>query len=137
VRGYLDELEKKWRANKQKANNGLARPKTLRGRDFVNELARLAVLTGDDRFDDAGRALFDNDIIDSKLNFRRWRAPAYAKIDEEHDLIISKFVAYLVRDGTSTRRACAEIAATTGMESASFEAACKQVKLVYERHMGK
>jgi hypothetical protein len=134
--GDLEELEKKWRANKQKANDGLLRPKTLRGRDFVYELTRLNVLTKDERFADACKALFENGIVDSKMNFRRWNA----KFDEELDLTISKFVAALVRDGESTRQACAVAPAASGMKSSSFEAACKQVKLAYERYkrqMGK
>lgn len=132
--GYLDELEKKWRATKKKNNeNSLLqdRPSALRGRDFVTELTRLSVLTKDSRFHAAIEALLDHGIVDRSLNFTRWVPNSHASRDRELKLIIVNTIDIMVRGGMSVRRAAAELAANIGTASASFEAARKQLEILY------
>jgi hypothetical protein len=127
---YLDALAKKWRANMRgRARSSLARPNGLRGRDFVGELMRLHVLTGDRRFNDALTALINHGIIDEKFNFRRWRAPELAKHEAEVDRIALDGVRFLIDLGKPKKRACAEIAAALGLEAVSFAAAIRQLEL--------
>ena len=131
--GYLDDLERVWRA-KRKSVDSLTqdRPRALRGRDFVFELTRLSVLAADKRFIAAIDALFEHKIIDRHMNFTRWRPAVLAKQDEEMNLIIINTINVMIENGRkSLRRACAELAADLGSPGASFEAARKQLEILY------
>jgi hypothetical protein len=132
---YLAELEDAWRRNRQrdKHRRSLIRPKSLRGRDLVTELGRLYVTTKDPRFENAIFALFDRDIIDSKLNFTRWQPPEYVEIDAKRDKMLATIISKLISNGKSVRRACAECAATTGHRAASFDAAVKDLQKLHAK----
>jgi hypothetical protein len=132
---YWDKLETEWRANRKNGRAGAAleRPKSLRGRDFVDELHRLAVLTGDRRFYDALMALAEHGIVDTRMNFKRWRAPAFAEMERESNRVILMGIRFLMKLGKSQRRACAEVAAVTGRPSASFDAAVTDLRKLHAK----
>ena len=87
---YFAELERQWeqksktRTRMQRMLNPLGpeleRAKSLRGPDFVKELTRLAVMTKDERFQDAVFALLEHGIIDGNFNFLPWEGPEVVEI---------------------------------------------------------
>ena len=107
------------------------RPSTLRGRDFVDELLRFAVITEDPRFSDAVFALAEHGIIDEKKNFTRWEDPFITEIEARKNAALLKSIRDLKNAGISTRRACMETAATWGLRANSFDAAIKRLQLLY------
>jgi len=113
----------------------LQRPKALRGPDLVQELARLAALTWDARFTDAVFALIHHRIVDEKFNFLPWAPRLLVQENEKLELMMCGSIhALKSRCRLSLRRACAEFAARTGWEAASFAAATKDLELLYRRH---
>ena len=141
---YFAELERMWQ---QKRKTGpalqalfslpvppdLRRPKSLRGADLVQELVRLAVLTGDTRFQDAFFALVEHRIVDRKFNFLPWQPPYRREGKEKLDLLMCAAIHALKFPWGSLRRACAELAARTRWEATSFAAAVKDLELLYRR----
>jgi hypothetical protein len=87
---YLAKLEQQWKQNrKMLLGSGLqtlltpdlrlGRAKSLRGPDFVTELIRLDVLTGDARFQDAVFALCEHAVVGDKFKFLPWERPYVAE----------------------------------------------------------
>jgi hypothetical protein len=109
----------------------LERPPSLRGRDFTHELHRLFVVTGDRRFKDAAHALIEHGIVDEKLKFTRWRLPRIAEHEAKINSKMVEGVRSLIKLGKSPRRACAEMAAISGLQANSFEAAIKHLQLLH------
>ena len=128
------ELEALWKKNKQKYNLNskfTKRPSTLRGPDFTKELLRLFAVTDDQRFYDAFMALVDRHMIDAKFNFTRWQLPWIAEREADKNCTMLDQIRDLKKQGKSTRRACMETAANFGLRANSFDAAIKQLKLLY------
>lgn len=140
---YFAELERQWeqkpktRARVQRMLNPLGpeleRAKSLRGPDVVQELTRLAVMTKDERFQDAIFALLEHGIIDGNFNFLPWEGPPVAKIRKEIELTVFVFIYWLTSRGASLRRACAVLAVLWGWPAASFAAAIKDLELIFRR----
>jgi hypothetical protein len=137
---YLAELERVWWENRKTKKLGsllklfdspdFKRPKTLRGRDLVEELIRLAAMTGDARFRTALIALFEHRIVGPNYNFLPWEM---ASVAEQIDKIEQQscFTIHMLKSGgMSLRRACAEFAAYHGWPATSFAAAMKHLELV-------
>ena len=135
------ELEAIWRETKEKLNPDLRdlpkfrkiheRPPTLRGRDFVDELYRLSVITGDLRFFHAIRALDEHGIIDKKKNFTRWRSPYVAEYEAHKNHTMLHTTRKLIKEGWSIRQACTAVAVLYGTRASSLDAAIKQLELLY------
>ena len=140
---YFAKLERQWeqksktRTRMQRMLNPLGpefeRAKSLRGPDFVKELTRLAVMTKDERFQDALFALLEHGIIDGNFNFLRWEGPAVVEIRKEIELMVFVFIYWLTSRGASLRRACAVLAVLWGWPAASFAAAIKDLELIFRR----
>jgi hypothetical protein len=74
-RGYIREVPADM-ADMPGLYRGLERPEELRGKDFVHELARLALEWGDRRFAQCARALFELGIVNKKDHrFTKKRGP--------------------------------------------------------------
>jgi hypothetical protein len=137
------QLKAIWEETKEKSNpdiptqfsNLIERPRTLRGRDFYNELLRLSVLTGDERFSDAVMPLIEHGII-KKKNFTRWRDPTITELEAHKNRNSLRNIRKLIKDGWSIRRACAATAALYGVRANSFAAAIKQLELLYAGKKG-
>ena len=110
-----------------------ARAKSLRGPDFVKELNRLAVMTEDERFQDALFALREHRIIDGDFNFLRWEVPVVVEIRKRVELKVFVLIYWRTSRGASLRRACAVLAVLWGWPAASFTAAIKDLELIYRR----
>jgi hypothetical protein len=134
MESYLTELEKLWKANKKESRNRFDdRPAGLRGPDFMNELFRLALITNDERFVDAMRAIVEYKFVDQNWNFTRWVPVELADRDKENDRIKVAEIDTAVRDrGMSVRKAVAVVAAKVGEPAASFGAACKRLETLYQ-----
>jgi hypothetical protein len=134
---YMGELEELWETNRRKKPTvvGPERARSLRGPDFVGELHRLWVVTKDERFKDAMRALAQYDIIDQDGNFLRWMPPSLAKLQGELEETYVEAVHTLMIKGHSRRRACAEMAARSGLKAASFKAAIKHLDVLYSAYL--
>lgn len=129
--GYFEDLRGVWQSKKGRPHGSeIKRPKSIRGRDFVNELLRLSVLTKDRRFDAALKALLEHGIIDARMNFARWTPPELAKMDKEEERIMLIAIRFLMDHGMSQRRACATIAANAGLMANSFDAAVRRLELI-------
>jgi len=103
AKGYLAELELLWR-QKRKAGRmpgrrafdisnpppKLRRSQALRGPDLVNELIRLAVWTGDGRFEGALDALIEHRIVDRNHNFLAWEPEAVAAVRERGEFVVAR-----------------------------------------------
>jgi hypothetical protein len=59
------------------------------------------------------------------------QSPTMRDSDSKYNNLVVEFVDHRVRRGKSMRRACAEAAALGGFPAASFDAARKQVELLY------
>jgi hypothetical protein len=134
---YLDELEKRWSANK--TNDRLDKPKRrksgFRGRELVDTLINFSAWTGDRRFLDAALALADNGMLNGNMNFARWRHPQLVKSDKEAERLSLMGVRFLMAAprNMSLSRACAEVAAMTGIQAKTFAAARKRLELLYRK----
>jgi hypothetical protein len=145
------KLEKKWERKKRKHGycrgyirevpadmadmpglyRGLERPKELRGKDFVHELARLALEWGDRRFAQCARALFELGIINKKDHrFTKKRGPHVTSLVEStKDYAVAHVWALRDRNpNLSEWEACALVAEELVWEAASFEAAIEQLR---------
>jgi hypothetical protein len=143
---YLAELEQLWQQNRKGADSlfnriktfprspRLRRSKALRGSDLVRELARLAALTRDVRFQDALFALAEHRITDRNHNFLPWQVPEITQLQKKWERFMCASIHALKAQGASLRRACAEMAAVTGWEATSFAAATKHLELLYRQH---
>jgi hypothetical protein len=143
---YFAELERMWR---QKRETGpalqalfsvpippnLRRSKALRGRDLVQELVRLALMTEDTRFGDAFLALVEHRIVDRNYNFLPWEPKWRRQGEDKLELLMCAAIHNLKsRCRLSLRRACAELAARTRWKAQSFAAAIKDLELLYRKH---
>jgi hypothetical protein len=127
----LQALWKEKRKKKVVKRTVPARPKSLRGRDFVDELHRLYALTGDYCFMQTVDALLDHGIVDDTFKFTRPAPEHSAKLQFAIDRLYVGAIDLLVEEGASLRGACAEVAARSGLEAASFEAAVKKLQLLH------
>jgi len=144
---YFAKLKQQWEQNRKTTigstlqmlstlDSRLERAKSLRGRDFVTELIRLEVATGDTRFKDAVFALFEHGIVGDKFKFLPWERPYVAELKKQFELIVFSFICWNTSRGVSLRRACAVVAAISGWPATSFAAAIKDLELIYRRHIG-
>jgi hypothetical protein len=128
------------------------RPKKLRGDDFLQELARLALEWGDQRIAKCARALLELGIVivdKQKHRFSEKRGPHLGSPEQDAQEAIvlkqqvdahavNKVQALMKRHRSlSVREASAEIAAALGLEAASFEAAAQRVRNAFKARMGK
>jgi hypothetical protein len=135
---YMGELEELWKTNRRRKPTvvGPERARSLRGPDFVGELHRLWVLTKDERFKDAIRALAQYDIIDQDGNFLRWMPPSLAKLQGDlEETYVEAVHTLMINCECSRHRACAEMAARSGLEATSFKAAIKHLDLLYSAYL--
>jgi hypothetical protein len=143
---YLAKFERQWEQNRKSLLGSklqmpstldprLERAKSLRGPDFVTELIRLAVLTGDTRFQDAAFALFEHGIVGDKFKFLRWERPWVAKEKKQVELMVLICLCWTKSRGVPLRRSCAKLAALLGWPATSFAAAMKDLELIYRTHL--
>jgi len=122
---------------------GFKRPKGLRAKDFVQELASLALEWGDQRFAQCFRALFELGIVDKQSHiFAKKRGPhATSLIESAKDYAVAKVFALKDRNpNLSELEACALVAEDLVWEATSFEAAIEQLRQASRRtksHKGK
>src|SRR5262245_24407499 len=115
---------------------GLERPEGLRGKDFVQELASLALEWGDQRFAQCFRALFELGIVDKQSHiFTKKRGPHATSLKASAmDYAVAKVWALRDRNpNLSEWEACALIAEELVWEAASFEAAIEQLRQASRR----
>jgi hypothetical protein len=143
---YLAKLERQWEQNRKTLLGSklqmpftldprLKRAKSLRGPDFVTELIRIEVATGDTRFKDAVFALFEHGIVGDKFKFLPWEKPYVAKEKKQAELMVLIFLCWTKSRGVPLRRTCAQLAALLGWPATSFAAAMKDLELIYRRHL--
>jgi hypothetical protein len=103
----------------------------LRGTDFVQKLAGLALEWHDQRFAQCVRALFEQGIVTKQSQaFTRKRGPhAISTIHSTMAYAVAKVQALRDRDpNLSQNEACAVVAADFVLDAASFTAAYEQVR---------
>jgi hypothetical protein len=128
------------------------RPERLRGDDFLQELARLALEWGDDRIAKCARAVLELGIViadKQKHQFSEKRGPHLGSLEQDAQEAavlkreldahaVSKVRALLKKHRSlSVREASAEIAADLGLEAVSFEAAAQRVRNALKARTGK
>jgi hypothetical protein len=144
---YLAELEQLWQRNRNRNDSflrvifnyptvpKLKRAKALRGPDFVQELKRLSVLTGDRRFIAAVLALIEHGIVGRDYHFLPWDEPHIARGKAKFERNACIYIQELRGEcGNSLRRACALVTAHMGWPAATFMAARKHLELLYRQH---
>jgi hypothetical protein len=146
----LEELEERWKRNKKSGATVFIttinpdtvkeldianlyrsqRPNGLRVPDFVRELVRLGVQWGDRRFIDCVKALFEHEIVDKKYNFTTKRGPRfhYTESKQQEDVACIAEINSLMKKGHSQREACRQVAADSGRQANSFNAAVEQLR---------
>ena len=155
----LEELEERWKRNKKSVFATVLtteinpdtvkeldidnlykpiRPKKLRGPDFVHELVRLAMQWDDRRFIDCVKALFEHEIVDKKYNFTAKRGPRFHNTETESKqqddvACIAKIRSLMKEEGLSQWEACRQVAADTGHQANSFDAAVEQLRNLSRR----
>src|SRR5262245_44218580 len=113
---------------------GLERPEGLRGKDLVQELARLAPEWGDRRFAQCVRALFELGIVDKQSHiFTRKRGPHVVSLKVAAiDYAVAQVQALRKKNRKlSEREACAEVVADLGWgatRTTRFAAAIEEVR---------
>jgi hypothetical protein len=111
----------------------------LRGKDFVHELARLALEWGDRRFAQCARALFELGIVNEKDHkFTKKRGPHATSLKESaKDYAVVQVRALRDRNpNLSEWKACALVAEDLVWEATSFEAAIEQLRQASRRAKG-
>jgi hypothetical protein len=106
---------------------GFARPKTLRGPALVKWLRIQGGVWQDKRFDDFINALFEHGIVDPHTyEFTDRQGPGIDQSNEYQQARCLAEVRARIRPGTSTLRACQEVAAEWALGN-SLEAGAKQL----------
>jgi hypothetical protein len=111
----------------------------LRGTDFVQKLAGLALEWHDQRFAQCVRALFELGIVNKQTQmFIRKRGPhAISTIDSTMAYLVAEVRALMDRDPDLTQNeACAVVAADFVQDAASFTAAYEKVRNALKRARG-
>lgn len=92
---------------------------------LIDTLLALAVVSGDERFEDAVMALFEGRQMD--IRTRRWKRGNDHRMTVRYRDALTEAIAK-IRDsrGASERLAVAEFVATHTVPAASFEAACRR-----------
>jgi hypothetical protein len=137
-RGYIREVPADM-ADMPGLYRGLERPEELRGKDFVHELARLALEWGDRRFAQCARALFELGIVNKKDHrFTKKRGPHVTSLKASVlDYAVAKVWALREKNPKLTEwRACARVAKDLVWEATSFEAAIEQLRTASRRAKG-
>lgn len=135
--GYFEDFEIIWRQNKKPWPSYPRQSRSLRGTALYNELARLSVVTNDNRFDAAMDALHEHRIIDEDLNYTNRRPPKEQRFHDDYaagvvELVNLALKAQQLRGSkVSKRKAFAEIAACLGHPGNSFDAAVKDIEKLF------
>lgn len=126
------DLEAFWRYRSRKRFWPSAeRPADVRGKELAALISFFHDETNDPAFLDAYRALYRHGILDQEDRFiRSWRGWT----DQRFERLICEGVQVYLDHGFSKNAAFREVAATQGIEAASFEAATMQVRRVWEQH---
>jgi hypothetical protein len=128
------DLKAKWERDAPRGRSML-RPlikHRVTGPDFKKQLALLAEITSDSRFDDALEALAECELVDSQGNWCRDlgdRACWSLEMEDIRDHIFLR-LERAIKSGSSLKLACAEIAAL-GVRGHSFEAVCKELERLW------
>jgi len=140
--GYIVEVPSDM-ADMKGLYRGFERPEGLRGKDFVQELASLALEWGDQRFAQCFRALFELGIVNKQSHsFTKKRGPHVSSlIESAKDYAVAQVRVLRGRNpNLSEWEACAQVAEDLVWEATSFEAAIEQLRQASRRarpHKGK
>jgi hypothetical protein len=98
---------------------------------FQSELFFLAYATEDDRFVQAGLAIHDHGLVDSRGSWRRDRPRSRFDRKCHAEAIALAIVVGLLKKGISLRYACGVAATLVMWEANSFEAATKSIERLW------
>jgi hypothetical protein len=130
--GTPEEVEKLWRANKQKHKKvrpWFARPKGLRGAPLIKYFMILGGALQDRRFDDCINALFEHGIVDPRTHeFIADRQPDLGLVTKQ-----LKDMHARVQQGATPRKASRQVAIEWGLGN-SLEAGAKQLRDLYKKY---
>lgn len=132
--GYQSELEEIWaaRGGNKPGPDVTETLKSVRGSDLFFALYELDQLLGDNdaSFKNAAKALLEHEILDRHLHHNAaWRPPIERSTDES----LVGMVSAAIDMGLSREAAYSNAAAHGGVKAASFQAAIKQVKRMFEK----
>ena len=96
----------------------------------MRELVRLGVQWDDRRFIDCVKALFEHQIVDKKYSFTGRRGPRFHDTEskQQEDIACIAKIRSLMKKGHSQWEACRQVAADSGRQANSFNAAVEQLR---------